>query len=124
MFYLYRGGATPATEPWFTLFGGGDTQYSSSMCGCGDLDGDGRADLAFSFQPDGEGEPLWVVRWIRGGDKLVPSKESLKLGDDLGFLSFRPAGDLNGDGYDDFTVTGERGGKPIVLHGGPKGPHR
>jgi hypothetical protein len=126
MLYVFRGGATPSSEPAFSLFGGGDTQWASAMCGAGDLDGDGRADLAYSFLPDPEGEPVYQLRWIPGrAGKLEPAPAPIPLKlDDAGFLRLQPAWDADGDGYDDLEVTPERGGKPVVVHGGARGPRR
>jgi hypothetical protein len=125
MLYVYRGGAAPSAEPWLSLFGGGDTQWASAMCGAGDLDGDGRADLAYTYLPDPGGEPVYELRWIPGrAGKLEQARSSipLPLDPDAGFLRLSAAGDLDGDGYDDLTVAPERGGKAAVVHGGAHGP--
>lgn len=121
--YFYPGSAQgPKPLAWTALGSERGAQFSVRGYGVGDLDGDGHPELLISEPGADEGwgavhiysSPGFRLRWtLRGKDLGV---------NDFGRAA-GPAGDLNGDGYDDLVIAGRQRdqGKVFVFLGGPAG---
>lgn len=80
--------------------------FGTSQATCGDVNGDGVADLCIGAWQNAEGAPsggkIYVVSGKDGSD--LATWTSLQAGDTLGFDAVG-IGDVNGDGQHDFLVT-------------------
>lgn len=102
----------------------------------GDVDGDGYDDVVVGMhQADANGTWSAGTAWlIYGNDGYEPSADSLPITSEAagfngssqyGYLgqSVGPAGDVDGDGYDDFLVgaygVSSSAGEAILIYGGP-----
>lgn len=96
--YLYYGSPSGMFEgtPWVHRVDGDDTTFEA-VAGLGDVDGDGFADLGISSD------------WITGGELTVlrggPSGPSVGSPPIPGIWWPGPAGDTDGDGFDDALLT-------------------
>ena len=104
---VYEGshGATPAVFAWSTSNAQG-SQYGAAVCAAGDADGDGLGDVVIGAptrQADG------YAFAFRGTFDLPQSRVGWQTAvDATSYFGLAPAGisagDINGDGYDDFVV--------------------
>ncbi|HEX6885985.1 MAG TPA: FG-GAP-like repeat-containing protein, partial [Planctomycetota bacterium] len=108
--WLYLGGpAGLATNPAWTAEGEPNALFGSALAPAGDVDGDGFADVivgAKGYSNPSLGEGLaFLYRGSASGLENTPawSAESDLFNANLG-ASVAPAGDVNGDGYDDVLV--------------------
>jgi hypothetical protein len=120
---LFHGGATPPQAPYWTAFGGGDTQWAATVQAAGDVDGDGLADIIHSYVIDAEGK--FDARLVAGGSPAMrPLGKPLTVPGDSGFLLVGRAGDVDGDGFDDVFVGELRGTKLYIFSGSASGAGR
>lgn len=77
--------------------------FGSSVANAGDIDGDGFADIAISSVYDFSARGVAVIYSGRTGQELFH-----EIGSDVPFYNFgraiEGAGDVNGDGFDDFLI--------------------
>ncbi len=113
---LYFGSATPGQQPDLELLGLPGSFFGAALDWAGDLNGDGHDDLVVGAFRDGEaGETAGKAYVFLGGDPMDPVPDLEILGTSAGAYFGRAvcgAGDINGDGYDDFAV-----GAPRTLNG-------
>ena len=85
--------------------------FGSTVSGAGDVNGDGKADLIVgALQDDNNGIGSGNARVISGSDgSILYSFDGDMPNDNFG-VSVSGAGDVNGDGIDDFIVGAENGG--------------
>ena len=105
----------PPTAP----FSGSEGFTGGGFVAAADLDGDGRAEMAFT--PDQGGGPRVTIFSLVGGDALAVRANFLGItGDDNFRGGARPAlGDVNGDGTPDLAVAaGFLGGPRVALFDG------
>ncbi len=105
--------------------------FGATLINAGDLNGDGRADLAVSAtlrSSTSTGDFRRVHIYLGGADRLASEPAATIVGTNA-FSAFAdimaPAGDVDGDGYDDLLVRGPRGasddGYVHLYPGGPTG---
>ena len=98
----------------FKIVGGGQYSFGWAVSGVGDLNGDGIADLAIGHDSGNGGtgavyvvfgrssfDAVLDVDQLASGEGLIVN--GLAAGDSLG-QSIAPAGDFNGDGFDDLLI--------------------
>jgi serine/threonine-protein kinase len=132
--YVYRGGAHPDTLPAFSLAGTRPTgDFGFDVAPAGDVNGDGYADfLVGAALDDRDGMNSGRAFLYLGGPR-PPTQPSLELRThaEAGQYGYAVAGigDINGDGFDDFAVSGNAdrtvgrvAGKVDVYFGG-RPPH-
>lgn len=122
--YLFEGHSKGLSEASSkTLFGSSaGARFSVRSYGAGDVDGDGHADFMVSEPGVDKGQGALNV-YSSAGFKLLQRYEGKRFGlDDLGQAA-GPAGDVNGDGYDDLLVVGRVAdrGQVLLFLGGPQG---
>jgi hypothetical protein len=122
----------------FCLRAAGADGVGSAIAGVGDIDGDGLGDFAVGApEADSKAGRVYVVRGAATGEgfelvALTPDSDETRYfaidgvaGSELGY-AVSPAGDLDGDGLDDFLVgapeTAPADGKVHVIHGVGKPP--
>lgn len=110
--YVFRGGAHPDSVPDIacrTPHSSRFFTFGSEACGIGDVDGDGRGEIAV-VEPHG----LWYVWIYRGGvgPDLYTSQVLLSYKDY--YDAFAPAGDYDGDGVPDVLLAGVFVGPGVV----------
>ncbi|HEX5609132.1 MAG TPA: integrin alpha [Solirubrobacterales bacterium] len=127
-----------------TIDGGASEDRLGQIAPAGDVNGDGTDDLvlgAFTATPWGPDVAVPGAAWVLWGDEvgdvdladlgdrgfaiLGPKRQRDRLG-----ISVAPAGDVNGDGFDDVLLggdgvfnpaTGERPGSAWLIHGDDSG---
>jgi hypothetical protein len=134
--FVYRGGgALPDTVPaWRGTAGGSAATYGAVVDWAGDVNGDGFSDLlvtdpVFSGGQAGEGRADLFLGGESGFDTSPDwTDEGQQVGASFGGAAAR-AGDLNGDGYDDFAVGAPLddtafpdAGRILVVAGSAAGP--
>lgn len=84
---------------------GSDHRFGYLVCSAGDADGDGVEDYAASARSDNEFRyPSGMVQLFSGADgSLIREHRSARNWDRFGH-ALAPAGDVNGDGFDDLIV--------------------
>lgn len=119
--------------PW-TRFDTAQVSYAYAVATAGDVDGDGFSDiLVGSWGFTGTQTQEGRVQMFRGGpDAPAPSAGFQSLSGNAGSFygwAVAPAGDVNGDGYDDmlasapnFSLTNPQDGLVVLFYGGPNGP--
>ncbi len=112
-------------EPLITLDGNGGEGLGTSISDCGDVNGDGRADLCVGAWQNSEAAPsAGKIRLFSGDDGDVLATWTCKQqGDTLGFDACG-IGDVDGDGAIDYLVTsawsavvGAQCGRLFILKG-------
>ena len=116
--YLLFGGETPDAVPDLTFAGANEgDNFGSSVAGAGDVDGDGYDDFIVGAHSDGNGKAFVFL-----GGETPDADADLTLnavqGNRFG-SAVAGAGDLNGDGYDDFIVGASKVNAAYVYLGGP-----
>jgi hypothetical protein len=107
--YVHHGGKVLDETPELVLRGNNNYEYLGvSVAGAGDLNGDGRPDIAVGAvgaAPAGAGSG--EVRVLFGGPNMDNATDLCIGGPSAGGYfgnDVSPAGDVNGDGYDDLVV--------------------
>lgn len=107
---IYFGRETMNTEPDIVLTGESlGSFYGRSVAGIGDINKDGFNDVAIGAELFGGYGKSYIYF---GGQSmnLLPDIELYGLSSNMSFgRSSSAAGDMNGDGFDDFTISGEVG---------------
>ena len=129
---VFHGSRTSDAGAWRVSWQPGISGFATTL-GCGDVNGDGYADLAVASRGSGGGSSLGVVHVYAGGarsldvaaplvsltDPTPPSRGSYFAGD----VGVR---DLNGDGFADVVATAHSAGEGRhwlrFFDGGPAGP--
>ncbi len=108
--YIYRGSSTGLVPTATTqLLGSGTDNYGTSVAGAGDFNGDGYADLLVGAPGYSGGRG---VAYIYGGGTTFFTNPLANAAGTAGFTNARGgtsvagAGDVNGDGYDDYAFGG------------------
>lgn len=118
--YVYEGsaGGLPA-DAATTLMNASDTDFAGFAAGVGDVNGDGFGDVVVT---DDYGDPNYVYLGSTAG--LPSASSAVVLTTNRGYdLGVYPAGDTNGDGYDDFVIgNGNFAARQDVHLGAPDGP--
>lgn len=127
--YLHYGTRQGLLAPPVWTYTGTVTEANVGVrvTGAGDLDGDGFADVLVTA-PGANGK-LGQAMIFKGSPHGLKAKPDLVLrGRDYGLQFFGqgacPAGDVDGDGYDDLAIAGRDAlgrGKVLVFRGGPRG---
>ena len=107
---IYLGGTVPSSSPSHSYYGTTyEEDFGSAVAGAGDVNGDGYADLLIGARDyDGaETDQGWAALYLGSSSGLAasPVREwtSGQAGSNFG-NHVSPAGDVNGDGYDDLLV--------------------
>ncbi len=99
---IYAGGSTVPIEPDilipYTLDQGANLRKVSRL---GDFNADGKDDIGFSSSSSSPGESYYIV-W--GGSFVFQYVTTSALHSESYPSGFNGIGDINGDGYDDFTI--------------------
>lgn len=113
---VFSGSATLATdEPAFLVYGLDSGQYTEALTGGGDINGDGRADLAFGTRYSDEGGTnSGAFSVVFGRDRLDPTATTVICEPDFSYKGFEASGyvgvnitivgDVNADGCDEIAV--------------------
>jgi hypothetical protein len=131
--FLYPGSATFApSAPLKTFTGQGNTFFGSYAIAAGDIDGDGKVDIAISAPGDGNGKIyLYMGGSANWSPNTIPtpneSNADFVISGDLADYQFSLGypmarlGDINGDGIDDFaagvSAFGGGDGRVVVILG-------
>jgi hypothetical protein len=106
----------------------GESEYFGERLAAGDVNGDGRDDLAVGVRDETRGQSMYsAVHLLLGGSRGLRASGSqhfflADIGlDKTPFLVSLWLGDVNSDGHDDLVVGSSRG--VAVLHGHPDGLH-
>jgi len=133
--FVYSAGADPSVDngPTLTLAGTAQTFYGLSAASVGDVDGDGKPDLAVSAPRAGNGvvnvylggSATWIGATAPRNDQTVDAtitadSAAYTSGSTLLGYPIVRLGDINGDGLDDFAVSvfgfnANRGRVVVVL---------
>jgi FG-GAP repeat protein/flagellar hook capping protein FlgD len=128
--YIYFGGPNADAIPDLTLAGAAGGNFGVSVASAGDFNGDGYADVIVGENlNDVGGVDAGRINIYYGGPNADAAADltvfGAAAGDNFG-ISVAPAGDMNGDGYDDVIVGahlndagGGNAGRAYVYYGGP-----
>jgi hypothetical protein len=127
--YLYLGARTgPAARPDWTWFGpGAEANATVRITGVGDVNGDGFDDVMVTApRTKGDGDRFYLFYGGAKGLSAAPDQSIRRSDPKLEFFGEGacPAGDLDGDGYDDLAVHGRAAdgyGEVFIYRGGAKG---
>jgi hypothetical protein len=128
--YVFYGGPGMDATADITLDSGIGGSFGSTVSGAGDVNGDGLADFLVAAAPFATGSGAGTVHLMFGSRTRGVSGrvilEGERVGDGFG-TALTAAGDLDGDGYDDFAVgaplaigAGDDAGAVYLYFGGPK----
>ena len=127
---IYWGGAGLDTIPDLVLQGTHAAQYFGYTLSAGDVNGDGIADLIVGAPYDRKSGPLTGRAWVYFGGPHMDAVPDLEVSPGTAGTAYATCvsylGDVNGDGYGDFTVAananpggGRERGAAYVYFGGP-----
>ncbi|MEQ1505411.1 MAG: integrin alpha, partial [Myxococcota bacterium] len=126
--YLYLGGAggVSTTEDWYVRAFDGTSDFGWSVASAGDVDGDGYDDVIVGAPHYTGVEPHEGIAYLYMGSAAGLSTTTAWAADSDAQQVFfgssvAPAGDLDGDGYDDVIVGGPGGGLASVFLGSANG---
>jgi hypothetical protein len=134
--FVYRGSSTglEAAPAWSAEGNAEEAYFGISVCGAGDVNGDGLADVLIGAEwyPVGGIRPghAFLYYGARTGLSTTPSWIGESDQDDCYYgLVTAPAGDVNGDGFSDFLVAAQmydggdiNEGKVYLYNGSGDGP--
>lgn len=86
-------------------------EFGASVASCGDLDGDGRTDLAIASPGEGRVD-LYSSRTGERLRRLLPPREDLRFGEEIA-----NAGDVDADGHDELIVGAPGSSHAYVFSG-------
>jgi len=128
--YVYYGGPALDAVPDLTLTGVAGELFGSSVASAGDINGNGVDDLIVGASGNDAGGLNAGRAYVYYGGLSIDAVADLTLtgplaGDEFG-VSVAPAGDVNGDGFDDLIVGAfesnagaTEAGRAYVFYGGP-----
>ena len=110
------GYGNPGNADWSVYGEAPGDQYGTAVCGAGDVNGDGYADIAVGAPYYDNGTANEGAVWAYHGSEWGPEEEGDWFHDtgsaNSGYgMRLACAGDVNGDGYDDLIV-----GAPLYNH--------
>lgn len=128
---VYWGGSALDTIPDLILRGTHAAQYFGYTLSAGDVNGDGIADLIVGAPYDRQSGPLAGRAWVYFGGPHMDAVADLEVSPGIAGTGYAGSvsylGDVNGDGYGDFTVAapvypggGRERGAAYVYFGGPQ----
>ncbi len=124
--YLYLGAASFAPAAPFVTFTGTNIGFGATVRQIGDIDGDGRQDIAIADYPTGlrvfiyKGRATWPAALTDAQADYVITSDATYAGSQFG-LAIDRLGDFDGAGANDFVISaplyGSRLGRAVVIYG-------
>jgi hypothetical protein len=103
-YYVYYGGSNPSTQPGYYRVFDEPHPTGAEIDALGDVNGDGYADIGYVFRTNHSYIPLSRYGIVLGGSTAL-TEIVLRQVDSFDLVTIQGSGDVNNDGYADYTVT-------------------